>query len=80
MGQIGHGRALTTEATWRVIQQGQESLEDLAARYETNEKTVAKWRTRGFAHDASVESALPQLPDGLQLRPSAQNPQWPLTF
>jgi hypothetical protein len=54
MGQLLHSCARTTEATRRAIQHSQESLTVLAARYEINEKTVAKWRVRGFVHDAPM--------------------------
>ena len=68
MGQILHGSATTTEATRRAIQNSEESLRALSARYgseegqktiqwivfPTNQKTVAKWRKR-----TSVAVALP---------------------
>jgi transposase InsO family protein len=46
MGQILHGSATTTEAIRRAIQNSEESLRALSARYGINEKTVAKWRKR----------------------------------
>ena len=54
MGQVLHGSARTTEATRRAIQQSEESVKALATRYGINEKTVAKWRRRGFVHDAPM--------------------------
>ena len=48
MGQILHGFATTTEAIRRAIKHSQESLRTLAARYGINQKTVAKWKKRGF--------------------------------
>ena len=51
MGQILHGSARTTEATRRAIQNSQESLRKLAARYGVNPKTVAKWRNRNSVSD-----------------------------
>jgi len=51
MGQILHGSARTTEATRRAIQNSQESLRKLAARYGVNPKTVAKWRKRNSTSD-----------------------------
>jgi transposase InsO family protein len=54
MGQLLHSCARTTEATRRAIQQSQESLTVLAARYGINEKTVAKWRGRRFVQDAPM--------------------------
>lgn len=44
MEQVLHGSAQTTEAICRAIQNSQESIRVLAARYEMNPKTVAKWR------------------------------------
>lgn len=46
MGQILHGRANTTEAIHRAIQNSEESLRALSARYGINQMTVAKWRKR----------------------------------
>ena len=54
MGQILHGSAKTTEVTRRAIQHSKESLKVLAMRHGVNEKTVAKWRKRGFVHDAAM--------------------------
>ncbi len=54
MGQILHGSAKTTAATRRAIQHSKESLKVLAARHGINEKTVVKWRKRGFVHDAAM--------------------------
>jgi transposase InsO family protein len=51
MGQILHGSARTTEAIRRAIQHSQESLRGLAKRYGINQKTVAKWRSRGTVAD-----------------------------
>ena len=51
MGQILHGSATTTEATRRAIQNSQESLRALSARYGVNQKTVAKWRKRTSVAD-----------------------------
>ena len=45
MGQILHGSA-TTEAIRRVMQNSEESLRELSARYGINQNTVAKWRKR----------------------------------
>ena len=52
MGQILHGSATTTAAVRRAIQHSQESLRTLAARYDINLKTVAKWRKRTSVEDA----------------------------
>ena len=46
MGQVLHGSATTTEAIRRAIQNSEESLRALSARYGINQKTVAKWRKR----------------------------------
>jgi transposase InsO family protein len=51
MGQILHGRATTTEAIRRAIQNSEESLRALSARYGINQKTVAKWRKRTSVAD-----------------------------
>ena len=54
MGQVLHGCATTTEAVRRAIQNSQESLMVLAARYGINPKTVAKWRKRAHVTDARM--------------------------
>jgi transposase InsO family protein len=51
MGQIRHGSATTTEAIRRAIQNSEESLRALSARYGINQKTVAKWRKRTSVTD-----------------------------
>ena len=51
MGPVLHGRARTTEAIRREIQQSPESLRVLAKRYGINQKTVAKWKNRGNTDD-----------------------------
>ena len=65
MGQSLHGSATTTEAIRRAIQNSEESLRALSARYgseegqktirgivfPTNQKTVAKWRKRTSVAD-----------------------------
>jgi len=45
------GSATTTEAVRRSIQNSQESLRTLSARYKINQKTVAKWRKRASVAD-----------------------------
>jgi transposase-like protein len=54
MGQLLHGSARTTAAVRRAIQHSQESLAKLAARYDLNPKTIAKWRKRAYVHDAPM--------------------------
>ena len=54
MGQILHGSARTTAAVRRAIQHSQESVRALAARYDINPKTVAKWRRRKDVEDARM--------------------------
>jgi transposase InsO family protein len=54
MGQLLHGSARTTAAMRRAIQHSQESLAKLAARYDLNPKTIAKWKKRAYAHDAPM--------------------------
>jgi transposase InsO family protein len=54
MGQVLHGSATTTEAIRRAIQNSQESLRSLSRRYGINQKTVAKWKKRGFVCDLAT--------------------------
>ncbi|AMY71068.1 IS481 family transposase [Frigidibacter albus] len=51
MGQVLHGSATTTGAIRRAIQNSEESLRALSARYGINQKTVAKWRKRTSVTD-----------------------------
>ncbi len=51
MAQVLHGRATTTEAVRRAIQNSQESLRALARRCGINQKTVAKWKRRTSVAD-----------------------------
>ena len=51
MGQILHGSATTIEAIRRAIQNSEESLRALSARYGINQKTVANWRKRTSVAD-----------------------------
>lgn len=59
MGQILHGCATTTAALRRTIQNSQESLKQMASRYQINVKTVAKWRRRTGVKDSSMEPRQP---------------------
>jgi Integrase core domain len=54
MGQLLHGSARTTAAVRRAIQQSQENPATLAARYDLNPKTIAKWKKRPYVHDAPM--------------------------
>jgi transposase InsO family protein len=54
MGQLLHGSARTTAAVRRAIPHSQESLAKLAARYDLNPKTIAKWKNRSPVHDAPM--------------------------
>jgi hypothetical protein len=54
MGQLLHGSARTTAAVRRAIQHSRESLAKLAARYDLNPKTIAKWKKRTYVHDAPM--------------------------
>jgi hypothetical protein len=54
MGQLLHGSARTTVALRRAVQHSPESLAKLAARYDLNPKTIAKWKTRAYVHDAPM--------------------------
>ena len=51
MGQDLYGGATTTEAIRRAIFNSEESLRSLSARFEINQKTVAKWRRRTSVAD-----------------------------
>jgi hypothetical protein len=57
VGQLLHGSARTTAALRRTIQHSQESIARLAARYDLNAKTVAKWRKRDTVEDAPMGHA-----------------------
>lgn len=54
MGQLLHGCARTTASVRHAIQQSQESVSKLAARYGINPKTVAKWKRRTHLTDAPM--------------------------
>jgi len=54
MGQLLRGSARMTAAVRRAIQHSQESLAKLAARYDLNPKTIAKWKQRASVHDAAM--------------------------
>jgi transposase InsO family protein len=60
MVQILHKRASTTERIRIEIQQSEESLAVLAARYHINIKTVAKWRRRDHSIDAPMGAKAPR--------------------
>ncbi len=60
MGQILHGSATTTAAVRRAIQNSQESLRVLAARYGINPKTVAKWKKRDTVEDQKTGPTAPR--------------------
>lgn len=59
VGQFLHGSARTTAALRRTIQYSQESIARLAARYDFNANTVAKWRKRTSVEDAPMGPRLP---------------------
>ena len=54
MGHMLHARARTTPEVRREIQNSQESVIALAGRYGVNPKTIQKWKTRNFVHDAPM--------------------------
>ena len=56
MGQVLHASARTTEVVRRTIQNSQESLRALSARYGINQKTVAKWKKRASVTDRTTGS------------------------
>jgi transposase-like protein len=60
MGQVLHGSATTTHAIRAAIQRSKAPLKDLAARYELNQKTIAKWRKRAFVNDAPMGPTAPR--------------------
>ena len=60
MGQVLHGSATTTEAVRRAIQNSQESLRALSARYGINQKTVAKWKKRTSVTDLPTGPGQPR--------------------
>lgn len=51
MGQILHGTATTTHAIREKIQNSEESINQLASRYNINPKTVHKWKHRESVED-----------------------------
>lgn len=53
-GQILHGSAKTTQAVRAAIQRSKASIKELGERYDLNPKTVMKWRSRSFVHDAPM--------------------------
>lgn len=57
MGQVLHGSARTTAAVRRAIQHSQESLSQLAQRYDINPKTVAKWKKRTHVEASALYGA-----------------------
>jgi transposase InsO family protein len=69
MGQVLHGSARTTAAVRRAIQHSQESMKKLAARYNINPKTVAKWKKRTDVHDAPMG---PKQPGSTALTPEQE--------
>jgi len=54
MGQVLHGCATTTEAIRRAIQNSEESLRALSARYGINQKTVAKLTCHGIFPPSAI--------------------------
>ena len=54
MVQVLHKRATTTHVTRAEIQQSQESILQLAKRYNINPKTVIKWKKRDTVHDSKM--------------------------
>ena len=60
MGHLLHGCARTTAALRRAIQQSQESIAKLAARYHLNPKTGAKGKKRTHVHDAPMGPTPPR--------------------
>lgn len=60
MGQVLHGSARTTAVVRRAIQHSQASVNSLAAQYDINPKTVAKWKKRTFVQDVPMGPKQPR--------------------
>ena len=60
MGQILHGSATTTHAIRAAIQRSKASLQELAAQYDLNPKTVEKWRKRSSVEDMPMGPKQPR--------------------
>ena len=54
MAAVLHGSARTTPRIRTELQRSKESTRTLAARYQLNPKTVAKWRARQTTVDAAM--------------------------
>ena len=59
-GQILHGSAKTTQAVRAALPRSQASIKELGERYDLNPKTVMKWRSRSFVHDAPMGPTVPR--------------------
>ena len=51
MGNLLHGRATTTPAIRKAIQESKDTILTLAKHYRINPKTVMKWKNRAYTHD-----------------------------
>ncbi len=60
MGQVLHGGATTTRAIRAAIQRSKASLQELAAQYDLNPKTVEKWRKRSSVEDMPMGPKQPR--------------------
>jgi hypothetical protein len=69
MASVLHVSARTTPCLRAELQASKESTRALAARYNLNPKTVAKWRTRTTAADAAMG---PKVPKSTVLTPAEE--------
>jgi transposase InsO family protein len=60
MGQVLHGCATTTHTVRAAIQRSKAPLQELAEQHGLNRKTVRKWRSRDFVHDAPMGPKAPR--------------------
>ncbi len=69
MAIVLHGSAQTTPRVRAELQASQESSRSLAARYDLNPKTVAKWRKRPTTADVPMG---PKVPRSTALTPAEE--------
>ncbi len=68
MAAVLHGSARTTPRIRAELQRSKESTRTLAARYQLNPKTVAKWRARQTTSDAAMGPRHPAAPSSRRPR------------
>jgi len=69
MGQILHGSAKTTHVVRAALQRSKATTKELAAQYDLNPKTVAKWRKRTSTQDVPMG---PKKPTSTVLSPEEE--------